>query len=89
VHPIQRRLPELEIAYHQLIVSGEDTEFLPIGKVEAREAARLRGEYGLPLADAFQVAVALVAGAQAILTNDPIFKRVREIRALIVDELES
>ena len=88
VHPIQRGLAELETAYNRLIVAGENTEFRPIGAVEAREAARLRGEYGLRLADALQVAVAVQGGAQAILTNDPVFARVREVRALIVSELE-
>ena len=27
-------------------------------------------------------------GVSAILTNDPVFKRVAEIRALVLDELE-
>jgi len=88
VHPIQKGMADLETAYCRLIIAGENTEFRLIGDLEAREAARLRARHNLLLADAFQLAIALQAGAQAILTNDPVFKRANEIRALILDEME-
>ncbi|MBM4030755.1 MAG: PIN domain-containing protein [Planctomycetes bacterium] len=88
VHPLRLGLADLEASYHTLIVEGEDTEFHTIGEQQAACAARTRATYDLRLADAFQVAVATHAGCQAILTNDPVFKRVHDIRALILDELE-
>jgi len=88
VHPIRRGLTELTAAYSRLIVEGERTEFRPIGSVEASAAARLRAEHNLTLADSLQAAVALQAGCQGILTNDPAFKCVQQVRPLILDELE-
>jgi len=88
VHPLQRGLPDLERAYHRLIVAGENTVFRVIGDAEAREAARLRSECHLRLADALQGAVAILSGCQAILTNDSVFKKLAEVRSLILDELE-
>jgi predicted nucleic acid-binding protein len=88
VHPIRRALKDLEAAYHGLVVGAENTKFCPIGTGEAAEAARLRVKYNLRLADALQAAVAIGAGCQAILTNDIVFKRVTEIRALVLNDLE-
>ncbi len=88
VHPLRLGLAELGASYHSLIVGGADTEFHTMGEQEAAAAARVRATYDLRLADAFQVAVASQAGCQAILTNDPVFKRVRELRALVLDDLE-
>jgi predicted nucleic acid-binding protein len=88
VYPLRRGLTNLEASYYSLIVEGEDTDFHIIGQQEATLAARTRATYDLRLADAFQVAVAMQAGCQAILTNDPVFKRVPDIRALVLDELE-
>ncbi|MBI1784716.1 type II toxin-antitoxin system VapC family toxin [Candidatus Sumerlaeota bacterium] len=88
VHPIQRGLADLEAIYRRLLLEGEGTEFRMIGADEAREAARLRADHGLNLADAFQAALALAGGCQAILTNDSEFKRVNRLRTLVVDEIE-
>ena len=88
VHPVRLGLADLASAYHRLIVNGENTEFRPVGSAEARLATRIRADHDLRLADAFQVAVALEAGCEAILTNDMAFKRVAEIPAIVLDELE-
>ncbi len=39
------------------------------------------------LPDAFQVAVALAADCDAFLTNDATFRRVAELRVLVLDDL--
>ncbi len=88
VHPIKQGLAELGEAYFRLLVGGEGTEFRTIGSMEGREAARLRAEYDLRLGDALQVAVSVTSGCQAMLTNDDTFRRVREIRVLLLDDLE-
>ncbi len=53
-----------------------------------QEAAIFRAKYNLTLPDALQVAVALQANCDALLTNDVIFKRVTEIPIIILGELE-
>lgn len=70
------------------IVSNLGVRFVPIDDLIARQAAELRIRYRLALADAFQVAVALESGCDAILTNDAVFRRVTEIRVIVVDDLE-
>jgi len=48
----------------------------------AEGAARLRGTYGLKLPDAIQLASALAINADALVTHDRDFSRVRGVRVL-------
>jgi len=48
----------------------------------AESAARLRGKYGLRLPDAIQLASALNINADALVTHDRDFSRVRGLRVL-------
>ena len=70
-----------------LIVHGHNTVFTLIDHRSAQRAAELRARYNLTLPDALQMAVALESGCDAFLTNDSGFKRVTELRGLILDEL--
>jgi len=49
----------------------------------AESAARLRGRYGLKLPDAIQVASALAINADALVTHDRDFAKVRGLRVLV------
>lgn len=48
----------------------------------AESAARLRGQYGMKLPDAIQLASALAINADALVTHDRDFARVRGLRIL-------
>jgi predicted nucleic acid-binding protein len=87
VDPIRRGTAELQASYFQLMTEGDDTMFHPVGIQEAGLAAQMRAKYDLRLADAFQAAIAIRTGCQAILTNDAAFRKVSEFRAVILDEL--
>src|SRR5262249_46170460 len=69
------------------ITGGIHTHFAGIDQC-AEKAADLRARYTRALPDAFQVAAALTAGCDALLTNDRMFKRVTELTTLVLDELE-
>jgi predicted nucleic acid-binding protein len=51
-------------------------------------AAELRARYNLRTPDALHVACAIDTGCEAFLTNDTGIKRVREIRVVVLDDLE-
>ena len=88
VHPYRLGMMELRESYHRLIVEGEGTEFWTIAAAEADAAAKVRSAHNLRLADALQVAIAGLAGCQAILTNDVEMKKAPGLRVLLVSELE-
>lgn len=53
----------------------------------ADTAAGLRAEYRLRTPDAIHAATAIRSQATAFLTNDPVFRRVRELETLIMDDM--
>ena len=88
VMPYRLGLVELQQKFSDLIVYGDHTVFVPLDHTNARQAAELRARYNVTLADALQIAVALNADCEALLTNDGALQRVKELRVLVVDELE-
>ena len=88
VYPFRMGQREVAQAFEDLIVNGDNTIFTPIDHAMARSAAELRARYNLGLPDAYQVAVALATGCDAVLTNDVMLKRVSEIAMIVLDEVE-
>ncbi|MCW3056005.1 MAG: hypothetical protein JWN14_5175 [Chthonomonadales bacterium] len=88
VIPIRSSNSVLRQQYTDLLLQSAHFDTEPITADVAQCAADLRARYGLRTPDALQVAVAIVAGCQAFLTNDLALKRVSELSILVVDELE-
>ena len=53
---------------------------------EAQLAGAIRVQYGLRLPDAFQVTAGLKFGAQALITNDERFRRVKQPKVMLFDD---
>jgi len=53
----------------------------------ADRAARLRADYNLKTPDAIQAATAQFAGADALICNDPVFRRIPGLDVLLLDEV--
>jgi predicted nucleic acid-binding protein len=88
VEPIRRGLTQAQQDFTDLIVSGANVTFVSLGAATARQAADFRARYNLTLTDALQVAAALEGGCDSFLTNDLALRRVRELRILVLDDLE-
>jgi predicted nucleic acid-binding protein len=87
VKPIQAGDKALEDEYINLLTSNEAIHLIPVGSAIARRAAQLRAQYKLKTPDAIHIATAIETGCDAFLTNDIGFKRVSEIRVLMLDDL--
>lgn len=87
VHPYKKNDSALAKRFRDFITKGRNTLYAGVDAV-AEAAAEKRARYGLSLTDAFQVAVALAADCDALLTNDQDLKRVEEIRIILLDDLE-
>lgn len=59
--------------------------FAPHLEIAAR-AAEIRAQHRLRTPDGLQAATAMYAQATAMVTNDPVFKRVSDFEALILDD---
>jgi len=87
--PYRLNSPEFAEKFSRLIISGNNTLFMPIDDSMAKQSAKLRVRYNLSLTDAMQFAVALAAECEAFLTNDIALKRVQELKILVIDEMVS
>lgn len=86
VYPYRLRKWEVVAKFRELIVSGANVTFVLTNPPIAEKASQLRTDYNLTLPDALQAATALAAGCDAILTNDPILKRVADLNVLVLDD---
>ena len=90
VPPYRLGQTELQQDFIELITDTENISFKPIIEQNmALQAAQIRARYNLQLPDAFQIVVALAAECEAILTIDATFRRVTELRVLVLDDLET
>jgi predicted nucleic acid-binding protein len=87
VAPVRLGLVSLQQDFADLMLSGANTLFVPIGEETGRYAADLRARYNLTLPDAFQAAVALSAGCDGLLTNDSVLNRITDLRVIVLEEL--
>jgi predicted nucleic acid-binding protein len=87
VFPIKRGFTDLEKAFEE-ILNSERVEFVATDREIANLAARIRAKYNFQLPDSIQIATAIVSGCDAFLTNDIALRKVTEIRAIVVSELE-
>ena len=55
----------------------------------AEMAAQLRATYGLRTPDALHLGSAITSGCQVFLTNDADFKRVTEVRVVLLSEVQN
>jgi predicted nucleic acid-binding protein len=88
VHPCRKNNHALQQAYYDLLMNSRNFDTLPLDDGAARQTALLRARYGLRTPDAFQVAVALQAGCDGFLTNDTALRRIKELRIIVLDDLE-
>ncbi|MGM3308022.1 type II toxin-antitoxin system VapC family toxin [Anabaena sp. WFMT] len=90
VQPYRLGQTELQQEFIELMTENDNIEFVPINNAHlAIEAAKIRARYNLQLPDAFQIAVALAAECEAFLTNDVTFKRITELRVLVLNDFNN
>ncbi len=90
LRPYRLGQTQLQQGFIELITDNDKLEFVPLVDEDiAIQAAQIRGRYNLQLPDAFQIAVALAAGCEALLTNDATFRRVTELRVLVLDDFDT
>ena len=72
--------------FYALLSTYPNLEWISIDLQVADIAARVRAQHNLRTPDALHAAVALHAHATALVTNDPVFRRVQGFKAVILDD---
>lgn len=73
--------------YRSLLLTLPNFNWMPIDPITADCAAKLRADYKLRTPDAIQAASAIVGATPAFITNDPVFRRVKDMDVLLLDDL--
>lgn len=68
------------VRYKNLLLSFPNLTIVPFDAETATISGEIRARYGLRTPDAIHVATAIHGGAEAFVTNDEGFRRVKEIR---------
>ncbi len=86
-YPIQLGNSEIATLYYSFLTETTGIRVVTAGVEVSCRAADLRAKYSLKTIDAIHLATAVESGCDAFLTNDFTFKRITEIRVLILDDL--
>jgi uncharacterized protein len=84
--PAYRKLDQqLADNFYELLSTFTNLEWIPVDLEVADLAARVRARHNLRTPDAVHAATAIRSQASAFVTNDPIFTRIPDFEALILD----
>lgn len=86
VHPLREGNKKLANRYKAILLSSKGLVTHEISHAISEKAAQLRAKHGLKTPDALQLATAIIHRADYFLTNDPNLKKVKEAKALVVDD---
>jgi predicted nucleic acid-binding protein len=86
VVPHRNRDKTLLNNFYGLLSTYPNLEWVSIDLQAADVAARLRAEHRLLTPDALQAAIALQARATALVTNDPVFRRVPGFASIVLED---
>ncbi len=73
--------------FYVLLSTYPNLEWMTPNLEIADRAAKLRALHGLRIPDALHAATAVHAGATGLVTNDPVFERVKDFETLLLDKL--
>jgi predicted nucleic acid-binding protein len=86
VQPFRNANLALADSFYSLLTTIPHLEWIPPSLQIANLAASLRASHRLQTPDALIAATALSCNASALVTNNPIFRRVSNLDVLILDE---
>lgn len=86
VQPYKLKRDDLVIKFYSLLTTYPHLAWIRLTLDISDLAARLRAEHNLKTPDAIQVASAVSHGATGFICNDRVFKRIKDIECLVIDD---
>lgn len=86
VQPYRLQNDSLVLKFYSLLTTYPGLSWVEMNINVADLAARLRAEHRLKTSDSIQAASAVISGATGFICNDGVFKRVKELECLILDD---
>ena len=86
VLPFKTKNESLAEKYRDILLYAEGLTTFEIFHEVSELSAKLRAKYSIRTPDAIQIAVGIIYGADAFLTNDSGLKKVSDIRVVILED---
>ncbi|HBR18180.1 MAG TPA: PIN domain nuclease [Deltaproteobacteria bacterium] len=86
LQPYRLKNESLIFNFYSLLTTYPNLMWIDLTLNIADLAARLRAEYNLKTPDSIQAASAIASGAAGFICNDSVFKKLKEIKCLILDD---
>ncbi len=86
VLPFKTKNESLAEKYRDILLYAEGLTTFEIFHEVSELSAKLRAKYSIRTPDAIQIAVGIIYGADAFLTNDSSLKKVNDIRVVILED---
>ena len=86
LQPYRLKNESLIFNFYSLLTTYPNLMWIDLTLNIADLAARLRAEYKLKTPDSIQAASAIASGAAGFICNDSVFKKLKEIKCLILDD---
>ncbi|HOD57407.1 MAG: hypothetical protein LMBGKNDO_01783 [Bacteroidales bacterium] len=87
IKPLEEKNNDLIKKYSEILHDADNLFLADVDNDIAMEAARLRASHKLKIPDAIQLATGLINGADAFITNDDSFKKIKHIDVIVLHEL--
>ena len=86
VLPFKTKNESLAEKYRDILLYAEGLTTFEIFHEVSELSSKLRAKYSIRTSDAIQIAVGIIYGADAFLTNDSSLKKVNDIRVVILED---
>jgi len=86
VLPFKTKNESLAEKYREILLYAEGLTTFEIFHEVSELSSKLRAKYSIRTPDAIQIAVGIIYGADAFLTNDSSLKKVNDIRVVILED---
>lgn len=87
VKPLQSKRTALADHYRDALRSLPNIRLVGLSPAAGFMAGALRAKYNLPLPDMIQVAMAIERNSTALISNDRVLRRVKEVNVILLDSL--
>jgi predicted nucleic acid-binding protein len=86
-YPARKGKTQLVRKYRDFLSNSENISIFPLDMDIADHAVTLRAQHQFKTPDAIQIGTAVACGADYIVTNDKEWRRLKNVRVLMVDDL--
>jgi uncharacterized protein len=89
VAPLKKSVPDVADEIEMTLSHFPNLQLVPVTRDVLLGAAKIRAQYGLRTPDAIMIATAIESGATLAVTNDDAWRKVRELKVMLLSNFRN